>query len=506
MGIICIYFLGIVYINFSGTPSFYCTDMYADMQYATEAWKSKSLFPPDWVFGNQLYVVATPVLAALAYGFLGNPLTAMAVASTVYGFLVLVTFSWMVKPAVKEREARWLSLVLLLAIVLYFGGAVRQTNGWQLLFTMCSYYACYAVTAFLAFGCYLRAEEHNSKGFFWVLGITCFLSFGTGIQSLRQTAVMTAPIMGMSLLCLIHRIRHGEKWLNRSLLTSILISVCNFAGVICAHLLSVSQKEIFGKVRVCLPKKAEDIASCFHHIQGLFQTEDWQKSVVLVLLLAAFVTGIGITVYLRWKKTQKEKLSVELFGLLGFSVLAIAATDLLTTMNVREIYYFMVYPLLAFGIAKMYSCENRYFCRGAVFVLTLVLLIPSFGGMKDCCIQAYHREEDPFYMVSDYLQEEGYTTVYSGWNEGEKVAIASNMEIQAGFWDVDSYVSVPYLCNRHIYDTESTKCVYLFVSEWRKEHGLAKAQSLGYELTLLKHFSYGNIDLYIAPVNLMDFP
>ena len=51
---VAIYFLFIVLINFSGNPSFYCTDMYSDMTYAEEVWNHKSIFPENWTFGNQL--------------------------------------------------------------------------------------------------------------------------------------------------------------------------------------------------------------------------------------------------------------------------------------------------------------------------------------------------------------------------------------------------------------------------------------------------------------------
>ena len=72
-------FVGMVfYINFSINPEYYDGDIYNDINYAKEAWKAKSLFPKDWIFGNQTYVVATPVLAALFYGITGNGFTAMA--------------------------------------------------------------------------------------------------------------------------------------------------------------------------------------------------------------------------------------------------------------------------------------------------------------------------------------------------------------------------------------------------------------------------------------------
>ena len=65
------------------------TDMYADMLLAKKMWEQKTLFPEGWVFGNQYYVVATPVLAALFYGLLGNTNTAMICATECMTALIL---------------------------------------------------------------------------------------------------------------------------------------------------------------------------------------------------------------------------------------------------------------------------------------------------------------------------------------------------------------------------------------------------------------------------------
>lgn len=508
IGILCVYFLCIAYLNFSETPSFYCTDMYADVCYAAEAWKSKSLFPPEWIFGNQLYVVATPVLAALLCGITGSPLTAMALASTIYGLLVIVTFLWMLKPAIEDLESRLLGAVVFLTIALIFGDPVESVNGWQLFFSMCSYYACYAVTAFLAFGCYLRSEKAHGTGYYLLLSLTCLLCFGTGMQSIRQTAIMVLPLMGTAFLQLLIQLYRREKCAFRSLAVAGLLSVGNLLGVICKHFLTVAQVFIYSKdygqtTFSLFPHGMDTFLRCIKHIYSLLGPGTTQELVVLLVLFAAFLYEL-CHLYKR-SAGQKDWATLKMLGLLGFSVLAIVATEMFVTMEVRDIYYFMLYPLLAFVVAKGYSYGRR-FSRVVVLVLVFVLAAPSYNKLVSKCAQAYYREEDPYYMVSAYLQEKGYTTVYSGWNEGEKVAIASNLEIKAGFWNVESYVAVPYLCNRHVYDAESSQCVYLFKSEWRKEDGLARAQSRGYTLTPLKHFSNGDIDLYTAPVNLMECP
>ena len=69
--------IGIFIFNFNSRP-FYNGDIYSDAMVAKEMWKDKTLFPENWVFGNQFYVAATPVLAALMYGILGDSFLALS--------------------------------------------------------------------------------------------------------------------------------------------------------------------------------------------------------------------------------------------------------------------------------------------------------------------------------------------------------------------------------------------------------------------------------------------
>ena len=102
MGVLATYFGYICYLNLSCTPSFYCTDMYSDILYSVRAWETKSLFPDGWVFGNQLYVISTPVLASLVYGIMGDPAVAMAIATILMTLGIFFSYLWMM--SLKELQ------------------------------------------------------------------------------------------------------------------------------------------------------------------------------------------------------------------------------------------------------------------------------------------------------------------------------------------------------------------------------------------------------------------
>ena len=61
-------FLGVfALINFCYLPHFIDGDIFEDMQLAREIWRQRRLFPSNWIYGNQYYTIATPVMAALFY-------------------------------------------------------------------------------------------------------------------------------------------------------------------------------------------------------------------------------------------------------------------------------------------------------------------------------------------------------------------------------------------------------------------------------------------------------
>ncbi len=490
-------------INLSGVPSFYDADMYTDIRYAMEAWEHKSIFPEGWVFGNQLYAVSTPVLAAFLYGLTGEPHLSMGLASTAMTLLVLVTFHWMLVPVVKSRQARMAGSVLFMGMMLLFGDAWHNTGGWQLLFTMCSYYACYAVNAFLAYGCYLRSSRLTTV---WPLvALTCLLSFCTGIQSLRQTAVMTVPLLGVEFLRILFSVT-GRKTVDKSpLVVAGAISAANMAGLVTSQFLQLEQVKITGSMNLTplsqyLPELRGGI------LQALSLVLNHDPVGYLMLSGIVLICGAG-AVCVMWKYfREKNRKAVALVTLLIFSVLSILAIDVMLTMLVRPIYYFMLFPLLACLASFCYDGAGRW---GKPVVLGFLIVLFCLSCMLELVPAAsriLHREEESAWEVSDYLLENGYTTLYGAWNQGADVVIASDWEISAGFWEYqeDPFFYYKYLCNPEIFRQDSRRCAYLFYGSENAQAAVKKAKTKQIEMTLLTWFPDSDIYLYTAPVNIME--
>lgn len=500
-GVLLVYVGAICLINFSGRPGFYNTDMYTDMIFATKVWEQKSLIPEGWLFGNQLYVAATPTLAALYYGAVQDPQTAMALAAVTMTVLVLLSFLWMLSAVFRGTTEKLFCLTLFLTLGLYFGDSYGTETGWQLFFTMCAYYACYLITVLLAFGCYLRADRMVGKGFWTVLVLTCLMSFATGMQSLRQAAVMGGPLACMAGLRFLWDLWKKQNWNHRSLWVALGIFLCNLLGLVYKQTLPLEQTEIFGTLAIA--SLSEMVAalgeSLLTMVDLLFCETAVAKVVRVILLLLSLASGVELLTQ------EREKISRRgiLLGLLVLSLLMIYGIDVVTTLDVRNIYYFMLYVLMAWLLTVGYQNRKRWQKHILLGAMLVMLVLPSMLALKDVCMQAYFAKYDKAYEVSDFLKERGYTTAYAGWNLGEDVAIASDFEIEMGFWDKVMFEQVSYLCDPAVYEADPDSCVYLLFGAEGTQLGEEEAAKRGVTLTLVDYLEQNDVYIYTASENLM---
>ncbi len=499
-GMLGAYLLGIFWLNFSITPSFYITDMYADVIVAQKMWLQKTIVPENWVFSNQLYVVATPALAALFMGVFTDPYVAMAAASSVMALLVVGSFLWMLRPVCPSLAARLVGAVVFLALPVLSGDAVKVMNGWQLLFTMCSYYACYAIHAFLLFGFYIRSAKPSAA----VIALCGLLSFALGIQSLRQTAVALLPLAAMEALAMIQRLRRREPVCTRKTLFVLVSGQCNLAGVLVYKLLDPPQADMLGEMGLTPLRQIPAAAlEGLQHILGLFYRDCSQP-------LPKFLAALGICVllalaYFLWNQKKLDRPGRLLAGLLVLSVGCILAAEIVLTMRMRSIYYFMLFPLLGCLAAWVFQQGGL---RTKTLCLVLLCAVYGFSWESEIypqCRFALDQENDPYYAISADLTAGGYTTVYSSWNRCEGVAVATRDRIQAGFWTEDAtpFEPVNALRDPAVYEEDAEHAAYLFCGEEDARIGLERAAAAGVEMTLIGRYDYRDISVYAASENLL---
>ena len=176
----------------------------------------------------------------------------------------------------------------------------------------------------------------------------------------------------------------------------------------------------------------------------------------------------------------------------------------LTTMEVRAIYYFMLFPLISYLFAWLYSeLGSRRKTLLLIFVAAMVFA-GSIWKLADPLNRIMHRQEDSAYEISDYLTDSGYETVYAMWNHGADIAIASNERLEAAFWEESPYFYYKYLCNPEVFRRNNSKCVYMFIGEEEADLGIQEAAKKDIELTLLQYFPEADAYFYTASESIME--
>ena len=129
--LLLIYLAGIIWVNSNG-ELWYNLDMYYDAAIARCMVEQKNIFPQDWVFGNQTYVIATPVLAAFFYYIFHDTVLALSLASSMMTLLVLWAFCWCIRPFVRGSSLLAGALCLM-GGTLFSRNAATDIQGLQLL-------------------------------------------------------------------------------------------------------------------------------------------------------------------------------------------------------------------------------------------------------------------------------------------------------------------------------------------------------------------------------------
>lgn len=512
-------FVGMVfYINFSINPEYYDGDIYNDINYAKEAWKAKSLFPKDWIFGNQTYVVATPVLAALFYGITGNGFTAMAIASCIMTVFVILTYDWMTRTLFSYNE-RTAGFLFMIGFLLLKAHVATSQQGIQAFFTMASYYACYLINAFIVYGCYVRIRQGKFTGKHIVLAVIgAALSFGTGMQSLRQTAVMALPLVACEvLLIIIYSAKDKRFAISYSTLFSAIVFIANIAGLVAMRFIEINQNSIYGTTAFVSSFKdffrklflnMESVALTF----GLDALELRVRLVASIPFLLIILIGFILCVKDYIKNKCNEQGRFVLVMLLTLGCVSVFAAGVLTDVVNRALYYFMIYPLLAvcvsYIIVKFEKKRDVLFSVVAVFTAGMIIFRTA-GAVEE--IKAGKDKNSTAHQIANYMLDNGYDTIYSvfglsGVMDGaENVVVASGDKIHiVQFKNVDSskpMKPVEYLCVKDGYKQwDNSKSLYLL-----RDHELPKVKKIAekYDVTMAEKARFGDgLYLYSMSENI----
>ncbi len=492
------YFGVFALINFHCFAYFCEPDMYADTLVARLMWEEKTLFPLGYVFGNQLYVIATPVLSALFYGLGASQNTAMALATTAMSLLIVISFLWMLRPFVKKRLSLWAALLMLLSCV--FGEKLVNQEQGQLFFILCSYYACYVITLFVTLGDYVRTLRDPAPRWRTLVPVL-LLCFATGMQSLRQTCIMVLPILALQGALLAgSRLRSGSfRWekYRVPLLRSLAYAGANLAGVGAIKLFDVHQYTIFDSTPQGMGQRLGDIYLACRDVSGFCWTGPEHPFFTLLFVFQAALLIYAAVLQVKGLRSFPRLGALQLlWWLLVISIGAVIAAALFTSLSIRSVYLFTYYPLLALSAALVLE---RLKPAGG-YGLTLLLCALALGNLYSSYVpsiqEAEENQENYYREISRWAVENGYEFVYgSHSNAAPMIAAWSDGELISGSWsDVAMFKVQEYLNLQNIYSADDAEKAILVFKPYELEYAF-EANAAAREGDLVFQGRYG--DLYV---------
>lgn len=494
-------------LNFNGF-AYYCnSDVYSDAHVAQLMWEQKTLFPEGWGFGNQFYVVATPVIAALFYGITGSMNLSMVMATEVMTVLVFVSFLWLLRSVTKDL------LLQLTACLVIFAANVAPWGPYSvnsmLFFTQASFYSCYMIGMFVVFGDYIRAyqsEERRTGAFV----LSMVLSFALGMQSLRQTVVMVLPILACEIFLTIRRsLLHKKAWNPNTLFRSLGYAAANVAGIVTIKWIGPEINPIYGEMELTgtqgIAQRIQPLGTALSEITSLSYVLEgectrWTGYIILGLILVVAVAAVFWLI-----RIHKEETPLELcWLLLAVGILGVLMSTVVMTITIRGIYLFMWFPLVACSVLLVMRKLPDLMQKGLIVILcaaTLWGMRDSYGVYFEILEQ---KGDEPAAQVAQWAVERDYEYVYGEyWSTAPSVAVQSDGRLKAGSWHTPEHVFLAEKVNnlQNIYgEAENQKAIYVFTSA-DEEAGLAETQERG--VTMEKMVQFGDYSVYTSPVPLM---
>ena len=492
-------------LNFRYLAVFCDGDVYTDMELAREMWLQKTLFPSNWVFGNQYYVIATPVFAAFFYGLTGSMTRAMALASTLMGLLLLLSLAWMLRPFLPRRSQRLCALLCFAAAP--FGTRLLLEPEGQLFFVLASYYACYAITLFVVFGDYVRALNRPEDPRPLPLLLALLLSFACGMQSLRQTAVMILPLLALEFFALLARLIRREAPFpparRRALRRVFAYTAADLLGLLLMRLLRIPNQSIYEAPAGGLAGRLHPLWAALRGISGLDAALYGEARPFFFLFFAAQLLCLLAAAVLVLRRLRSPGAPERLWLLCLISLGGALLAGLVLPLKMREIYLFIWYPLLTVSFALLLARRERASLWLSLLCAALCIgnLCFSYGSSLRYAEELDDEAQRAF--VRD-AGEAGIRYVYGDWYSLPYYAARADDALRCGFWDESTLDTVNYLNLRDIYGEEENAAALYLMSPWHEAPFLRIAGERGVKVELFGR--YGPCPAYRAEQPLMRVP
>lgn len=511
--LLALYLAAFTIINFWGLTEYMNNDIYADTLVAKYMWDKKSLFPDGWVFGNQYYVSATPVLAAFFYGLTGSVNTAMALATTGMTAAILVSVYWLLRPFCGQTGAL-AGLTALVSSVLAMNLDSREEA--QLLFVLASYYSCYLLSLLVAWGDYVHCIFLKKRTFCFPFLFGLLLSFAAGMQSLRQTCIMVAPLLALEGLRVLSALFRRRKIERRSVIRVAAVTTANLSGVLCIRRLHIPAVHIYGEMSPVhlgdLPDRLLQLIKAGAKITGLWYVKYYESrnGVLAFFILIFSVLSIAAVLAACWRTVmrlyRRNAGGLELLiCLCVLSIAAVLASMLLFEMNIRSVYLFMWYLLVCLSVVSLLSVDHKQGKRLVLILFCAISAANLYFSYKDsllCSLNPDFKNNPPYYTdIADELISRDLKILYGPATISCDICGLTDGRVLSSPWWRTPFKALTYIAPQDLRDSEDNEQAAYLLTDAQLEEALRSAEEEGARLTLIRQFD--TMGLYTSSIQLM---
>lgn len=503
------YLAAFSFANFVGFCRFMDPDIYSDTLVARYMWEQKTLFPEGWVFGNQYYVIATPVVAALFYGLTGSMNLAMGLATTVMTLAILAAAWWLFRSFL-DRTSALAGLLALVSCVLTMKPDYKSEG--QLFFLMASYYSCYLLTMLIVWGDYLQGLflDKPLRCLSFPLGLA--LSFGTGMQSIRQTGAMVLPLLALEGLRVVWMLmgRTRQSW--QPTVRAVGAAAANGAGLVLIRALHVPSVSIYGSLSLLepgqIPERLANLKEAVRMMVGFWYWDKLGPRWFLELFTWATVllagAGVCLTVFHLCRR-RAGPLDV-LILLCIISLAGTFACLALFTIASRSVYFFVWYLLLcASALSLLQACRVK---QAALLLLCLFSVLnlrySHWPNVEDSLFPTKRIAVAVGMETAEVLEGMDCEILYGPFQMASLTCALTDGQVLCSPWYLEPLEPLGYIFPQDLHRPEDNRRAAYLVLDSELETVRQRAGELGAELTLLRQME--GMALYTSSLQLMEQP
>ncbi len=237
------------------------------------------------------------------------------------------------------------------------------------------------------------------------------------------------------------------------------------------------------------------------------------------------VNDSSVTVSDPKKDTERQIQPIHVLIILFFlGILSIGAMGTLMDIKIRDIYFFMWYPLVATSLTYLLigkptieanadiqnqsdeainknnasDAANKY-VELAIVILMSIAFIISYGSSA---INALNTTKTQDQLTCQFIEENNIHYLYGHWNTVPEIAVYSDGFITPGGWYTTIYDPIDYLNPKGIYDDKfNSEAAYLILPE-EKSEALKIAEDRGISMNQI--YSTPAYTIYTADGQLME--